>query len=196
MRRNCHRHPTATLSPHGLPCLFYGWLLHHLVVCVAALTSAAVSLLSASLPVVWVAASLSALLSSISIVVYCQHHCPSLTSRHRCLSHCPLSASWRCRLRLRCRRYLCQGGVVCVFVCIVIWAACNGGDICTTTPQRWEYRSLEDFRVTYVVLWYLFLPYLPMYSIQNQSCLLEQNVLVRLHRKCYFKREIAIFRSD
>ncbi len=32
--------------------------------------------------------------------------------------------------------------------------------------------------VTYVVLWYLFSPYLPRYSIQNQSCLLEQNMLV------------------
>jgi hypothetical protein len=28
-----------------------------------------------------------------------------------------------------------------------------------------------------VVLWYLFLPYLPTYSIQNQACLLKQNVV-------------------
>jgi hypothetical protein len=30
----------------------------------------------------------------------------------------------------------------------------------------------------------------------NHACLLEQNVLFQLHRTCYFKHEIAIFRSD
>ncbi len=61
----------------------------------------------------------------------------------------------------------------------VIVASCAASDL-HKQPKRGS--------VTYVVLWYLFLPYLPTYSIQNQSCLLEQNVLARLHRKCYFKR--------
>ncbi len=61
---------------------------------------------------------------------------------------------------------------------------------------KWPSKHPKWGSVTYVVLWYLFLPYLPTYGIQNQSCLLEQNVLVWLNWKCYFKREIAIFRSD
>jgi hypothetical protein len=55
---------------HHLHCV---GLLRHLVVCVMALTSAAVLSSSVSSPVVWVAALLSVLLPIVCVVVRCQH---------------------------------------------------------------------------------------------------------------------------
>jgi hypothetical protein len=50
---HCHCHPTATLLRHGLPSIFYGWLLLHLIICVAALMFVAALLpSSASSPIV------------------------------------------------------------------------------------------------------------------------------------------------
>jgi hypothetical protein len=64
---------TTTSLRHGPPCHFSGWLLRHLVVFVAASTSAAMLLSSALSPVAWVAALSFATSSVISIVVRCLH---------------------------------------------------------------------------------------------------------------------------
>ncbi len=60
---------TTISSRYGLPCHFSGWLLRHLVIFVVLSMSAAVSMLSASLPLIWVAASLFASLSVVSIII-------------------------------------------------------------------------------------------------------------------------------
>jgi hypothetical protein len=91
---------TTTSLCHGLPCLFSSWLLHHLIVCIAALPSAAALLLSASLPVICIIACCLGCGDVIYIAV-----------RH--LRVAPLSAP----LSIVCID-VCI--VVCVNVCIVV----------------------------------------------------------------------------
>ncbi len=81
---------------HGLLCLLSGWLLCHLVVCIAALTSTAALLSSVSLPVVCIVAHCLG-----CGIIICERRCclrcrPSSLSRfchlhwhlHHCLHHC------------------------------------------------------------------------------------------------------------
>ncbi len=90
----------AVASPcrlhHGLPCLLSGWLSCHLVVCIAALTSTAALLPSASLPVVCIAARHLG-----RGIIVCKQRC--------CLRCHPLSALRCCHLRqhLHCRLHHC-----------------------------------------------------------------------------------------
>jgi hypothetical protein len=84
-------------------------LLRHLVICIAAWTSAAALLLSASSPVVWVAALLSGLSSVICVVIRHWHR--------SVVVHC-----WHCGIVVcivvRCLR---RGGVVCGCVVVIVF---------------------------------------------------------------------------
>jgi hypothetical protein len=105
-------HPTTTLLRHGLPCLCYGWLPHHLIVYIEALTSVAALLLSASSPIVWVAASLSAPSSIICVVVGCWHQGIIVHLQHRGVVVCVVVH------RLHCGSIVC--GCIVVVVCIAV----------------------------------------------------------------------------